>query len=397
MIRRRAVLAAVTILSSLATLGTGVATSASTAPTEPGASAAPGADPAATLTPVVEASAPVDLAWRPEESALYVVEQGGVVLRSAVGTGTTPVLDVSDLVTFQGEQGLLGLAFSPVADLAYINFTDVDGNTVIAEIPVSADGVTWDRDNMRTVLQIEQPYANHNGGDLLFGPDGMLYIPTGDGGDGGDPERRASDPNELLGKLLRIDPTPSGDVGYTIPSDNPFVGVEGTRGEIWSLGLRNPWRVSFDAETGDLWIADVGQNAVEEINVAPATDGLDAGKGLNFGWSGYEGDDVYNDDVIVDDHHAPIYTYEHAAGGCSISGGVRARGEGAGSLAGWYVFADYCTGVVTALEVVGEGDAMTAGRAVDLATSGGVTAVVSGFDGTVYVLSGEGVLALTPA
>lgn len=373
---------------SLVVLSTGTA-----AATTPPA----GADPAVTLTPVVEASAPVDLAWRPEDPALYVVEQGGVVLRSAVGTGTTPVLDVSDLVSFQGEQGLLGLAFSPAADLAYINFTDVDGNTVIAEIPVSADGVTWDRDNMRTVLQIEQPYSNHNGGDLAFGPDGMLYIPTGDGGSGGDPERRASDPNELLGKMLRIDPTPSGDAGYTVPPDNPFVGVEGTRGEIWSFGLRNPWRFSFDPETQDMWIADVGQNAIEEINVAAATDGLNAAKGRNFGWSGYEGNDVYHDDVVVEDHHAPIYTYDHASGGCSISGGVRARGEGAGSLAGWYVFADYCSGVVTALEVIGEGETMSAGRTVDLATSAGVTAVVSGFDGTVYVLSGEGVAALTPS
>src|SRR5690606_30507358 len=152
---------------------------------------------------------------------------------------TTPVLDVSDLVSTDGEQGLLGLAFSPTGEHAYVNFTDTDGDTVIAELAVDATGTAFDRDNMRTVLTIDQPYGNHNGGDLLFGPDGMLYIPTGDGGSGGDPERRAQNPEELLGKLLRIDPTPSGDLGYTIPDDNPFVDTEGTRGEIWSFGLRN--------------------------------------------------------------------------------------------------------------------------------------------------------------
>lgn len=389
MIRSRAgvaAIAAAAVLTSLAAVA-GPAVATATAPPAP----------AATLTPIAEASSPVDLTWRADDPALYVVEQGGVVLRLAVGTGTTPVFDISDLVAFDGEQGLLGLAFAPDADLAYVNYTDVDGNTVVAEVPVSSDGATWDRDNMRTVLQIDQPYPNHNGGDLAFGPDGMLYIPTGDGGAGGDPERRASNPSELLGKLLRIDPTPSGELAYSIPPDNPFIDVESTRPEIWALGLRNPWRVSFDPDTGDLWIADVGQGTIEEVDVAAATDGLDAGKGLNFGWSGYEGNDVFNADVSVEDHHAPIHTYDHASGGCSISGGVRARGEGAGSLAGWYVFADYCSGVITALEVLGEGEDMTAGRTVELATSSGVTAVASGPDGTVYVLSGDGVAALTPA
>lgn len=386
---RRAMVAA-----ALLSLAAGTGHAAATSPPE---SSPPdsSADPAVTATAVADVSNPVDLAWRADDPALYVVQKTGVIHQLVDGE-TTPVLDVSDLVSTDGEQGLLGLAFSPTGEHAYVNFTDTDGDTVIAELAVDATGTAFDRDNMRTVLTIDQPYGNHNGGDLLFGPDGMLYIPTGDGGSGGDPERRAQNPEELLGKLLRIDPTPSGDLGYTIPDDNPFVDTEGTRGEIWSFGLRNPWRVSFDPETGDLWIADVGQNEIEEINVAPATDGRDAARGLNFGWNAYEGDAVFEPEVVVDDHHGPIHTYDHSEG-CSISGGTRARGEGAGSLAGWYVFADYCSGVVTALEVTGDGESLAAGRTVELASSSAVTAVVSGPDGTVYVLGDDGVLALTDA
>ena len=164
------------------------------------------------------------------------------------------------------------------------------------------------------LLEIEQPYANHNGGDLTFGPDGMLYIGMGDGGSGGDPERRATDLSSLLGKLLRIDPTLADGQAYTVPADNPFVGQEGAAPEIWSSGLRNPWRFSFDRETGDLWIADVGQNAIEEIDVAPASGGVDAGKGLSFGWSAFEGTERFNDDVPADGHVPPIHTYTHADG-----------------------------------------------------------------------------------
>ena len=271
--------------------------------------------------------------------------------RSPASAASRPavVLDVDDLTDSGGEQGLLGLAFHPDGTKAYINFTDNNGDTNVAELAVGADGV-FDRDSLRTVLLVEQPYDNHNGGDLAFGPDGMLYIGLGDGGAGGDPERRALNMAELLGKMLRIDPaTPSGDLGYTIPADNPFVGTEGARGEIWSVGLRNPWRYSFDPDTGDLWIADVGQGSIEEINVAPATDGVNAGRGSNFGWSAFEGSQPFNDDVTAEDHAAPIFEYDHSGGRCSISGGVRARGDGAGPLAGWYVYADYCTGEVMAI------------------------------------------------
>lgn len=370
--------------------------------TAPPVSQAPGgstdaaaADPVGVLTPIVEASPAVDLAWRTGDPALYVVEQSGRVLRSVDGEAT-PVLDIAGDIAFGGEQGLLGLAFAPAGNLAYVNYTDTNGDTVIAELPT--DGTTFDLANRRIVLTIEQPYPNHNGGDLAFGPDGMLYIGTGDGGAADDPERRAQDLGELLGKMLRIDPsTPSAasdgtELGYTIPADNPYVGVDGARGEIWSIGLRNPWRFSFDPATGDLWIADVGQNAIEEVDVAAAAAGVDAGKATNFGWSGFEGDEAYNDDVSVENHHPPIAVYGHENGRCSVSGGVRARGAAAGALDGWYVFGDYCSGELFALEPSAD---LTSSRMVTIAQAQNVTAIVSGPNGELFVLDGAGVSQLT--
>ena len=258
------------------------------------------------------------------------------------GDATEMVLDATELTEAAGEQGLLGLAFGPGGDVAYTNYTDLVGDTTVVEYPVEADGTFMTGDNARVLFVIEQPYDNHNGGDLTFGPDGMLYIGMGDGGSGGDPERRATDLRTPLGKLLRIDPTPSEGEPYTVPADNPFVGQGDADPRIWSSGLRNPWRFSFDRATGDLWIADVGQDAVEEIDVAPAADGVDAGKGLSFGWSAFEGNDRFNDDVPADGHTPPFATYPNAGDECSISGGVRVR-DGS-PLDGWYVYADYCSG-----------------------------------------------------
>jgi glucose/arabinose dehydrogenase len=363
----------------------------------PAASAS--AAPQVALTPVAEVASPVDLAWRQGDTALYVVGRDGEIVR-VDGDVTTPVLDINDLTGSGGERGLLGLAFSPDGTKAYINFTDNNGDTNVVELTVNGDG-TLNRDSMRAVLLVEQPYPNHNGGDLAFGPDGLLYIGLGDGGGGGDPQRRAQNMGELLGKMLRIDPaTPSGDFGYTIPSDNPFVGAEGTRGEIWAVGLRNPWRYSFDPETGDLWIADVGQRTIEEIDVAPAVDGANAGRGFNFGWSGYEGSERFNEDVTVDGHRGPIFQYNHGGGRCSISGGVRARGEGAGALAGWYVYADYCTGEVMAISVSGAstGIAVSPESTVLIDAGDRVTALASGPDGVIYVLTfGDTVYRIDPA
>jgi glucose/arabinose dehydrogenase len=330
----------------------------------------------------------VDIAWRTGDESMYLVSRHGLVTRFT-DTTRTVVLDLADRTEPHLEQGLLALAFDPTGEFAYVNYTDNRGDNNIVEYAVGDDGLL-DPASARPILFIDQPYYQHNVGDLEFGPDGMLYVGSGDGGfrDEGDPDRRAQNLGDLRGKILRIDPsTPSGELGYTIPGDNPFVGVDGARGEVWALGLRNPWRFSFDRDTGDLWIADVGHGSIEEIDFAPATDGLDAAKGYNFGWSGFEGNSRYHDDVAVADHRGPIYEYSHEDGRCAVIGGTRARDSGAGKLEGWYIFGDWCTGELLALPVAGDGTAVTVEGLVRLAPPAEqVNAVTSGPDGTVYVL-----------
>jgi glucose/arabinose dehydrogenase len=293
------------------------------------------------------------------------------------------VLDITDLTDAAGEQGLLGLDFHPAGDRAYVNYIDGNGDTVISEFAVGADG-TFDRDSERVLMNVDQPYPNHNGGDLAIGPDGMLYIGLGDGGSGGDPERRGLDLGTLLGKISRIDPTPSTELPYTVPPDNPFIGTAGALGEIWSIGLRNPWKFTFDPVTHDLWIADVGQNQIEEVDVVPApTDGSVAGRGASFGWSAFEGDTRFNSDQPADGHVAPVLTYSHGADGCSISGGAPYRGAAIPDLWGGYVYSDYCSGKVWALDYAGA-------RNLQLGTRDSVTAVIAGPDQELYVLSASG-------
>ena len=275
---------------------------------------------------VAEFAQPVDLAVRPGDDAYYIVEQGGRVVRLS-GDVRTTVLDLAGRVASRGEQGLLGLAFSPAGDRAYADFTDGNGDTVIAEYPVAADGM-FDASAERVMLTVDQPYDNHNAGDLDFGPDGMLYITLGDGGAGGDPERRADDPSSLLGSLLRIDPTPDGDAPYTIPTDNPFADGSAGAPEVWSYGLRNPWKIAFDPITDELWVADVGQNEFEEVNVVAPADGAPAGRGTNFGWSAFEGTKRFNGDVAdPGDTMLPVLTYRTGSEGCSVSGGAPYRGR----------------------------------------------------------------------
>lgn len=329
---------------------------------------------------VGDLAGPVDLAWRAGDSALYVVQQGGTIVPVRDGVVGAPVLDISSAITSGGEQGLLGLAFHPTEPLAYVNYTNEDGDTVIAEYTIGGDGV-FQPASARELLTIDQPYANHNGGNVEFGPDGYLYIGMGDGGSANDPERRALNVSVLLGKILRIDPAPDGDQPYTIPPDNPFVGVDGARAEIWSVGVRNPWRFTFDSATGDLWIGDVGQDEWEEVDVARAVDG--GGRGLNFGWSAFEGTHRFNDDQAADGVTMPIFEYAHGNAGCSVSGGAVYHGSEVPSLAGWYVFSDYCSGIVTALQ---QTNGELTGQ-VELGTVSGVSAICSGPDGQLYVLS----------
>ena len=354
-----------------------------TAPTEPTTPqvTVPLVEGSIVLTPFVDGfHAPVDIAWRVGDPALYLVDQPGVISPIIAGVTGEPVLDISDLVTYGGEQGLLGLAFHPTESLAYVNYTDNSGDTVIDEFVVDANGV-FDEGSRRTVITIRQPYGNHNGGDLAFGPDGMLYIGMGDGGSGGDPERYSLDTGALLGKMLRIDPRASGDQPYTVPADNPYVGVDGARPEIWSIGLRNPWRFNFDSENGDLWIGDVGQGDWEEIDVARVSDG--AGRGVNFGWSALEGTHSFNDDQSADGALPPIYEYSHDDGGCSVSGGTVYRGDAIASLRGWYLFGDYCAGDVWAIPA-SPGASPTV---LTFANAGSISAIVDGPDGELYVLA----------
>jgi glucose/arabinose dehydrogenase len=279
------------------------------------------------------------------DSRLFVVQRGGLIrIVNANGTiNTTPFLSLSSIITAGGERGLLGLAFHP--DYAtngrfYVNYTrSGDGATVIAKYTVSTtDPNIANPASAEVLLTIAQPFSNHNGGSLNFGPDGYLYIGMGDGGSGGDPDNYGQNINSLLGKMLRIDVDV--ESGYTIPADNPYVGVAGAD-EIWGVGMRNPWKFSFDTQTGDLWIADVGQNEREEINKvsAPLT------AGLNFGWRCYEANIPYNTNGCqsASNYFMPVANYNLGSGNCSITGGYVYRGTTYSNMVGKYFFADYCS------------------------------------------------------
>lgn len=344
---------------------------------------------------------PVDVATRSLDPRFYVVQQGGQIV-AADAESDSVIFDIGDVDGIElgrdgGEQGLLGLAFHPSDDLAYINFTNSSGTTVIAELAYEPNSVEFDPSTYREVLTVEQPFANHNGGDLDFGPDGHLYIATGDGGSGGDPERFALDLTSRLGKLLRIDPTPSDDGRpFTVPADNPFLGADDADPTIWSYGLRNPWKFSFDSLTNDLWIGDVGQGEFEEVDLAPAVDGADAGRGLSFGWSAFEGDAPFNSDQLADGHVPPVATYSHAQGACSISAGAVSRDSAYAGLNGWYVYGDFCSGQIWALDTtsVGISDSTRVGDPiiVEIANVPALVGVFEGPDGDVYALSRNGPL-----
>jgi glucose/arabinose dehydrogenase len=343
------------------------------------------------LTKVADVEMPTAMAMRPgDDQTIFVTSQTGAIHSIRNGQLGATTLDISDQTRAGGERGLLGLAFSPDGAKLYIDYTDTNGDSHVDEYSVGADGVA-DPATRREVLTQDQPYPNHNGGQLVFGPDGMLYIGFGDGGSAGDPQRRANNLGTWLGKILRIDPRADAGAPYAVPADNPFVGQRGARPEIWSYGLRNPWRFSFDPANGDLWIADVGQGQIEEVDHVTAAGGN--GRGVNFGWSAFEGTNRYNDDVSGDNVVMPVHEYEHGPDGCSISGGFVYRGTAIAALRGAYVFGDYCFTGVRAIDPAAPEKATTiAGQPANVSSFG------EGPGRELYVLSLSGaVYQLTPA
>jgi glucose/arabinose dehydrogenase len=315
---------------------------------------------------------PVAFAVREGDDRLYIAEQTGR-LRTADGK---TVIDLSREVSHGNEQGLLGVAFHPSGRWVYLDWTDARGRTRVTEWAYDGARATGRRD----VLTQDQPFPNHNGGQLAFGPDGFLYIALGDGGGAGDPQGNGQDLGTLLGKILRIDPR--GRRPYAVPEDNPFVGEEGARTEIWAYGLRNPWRFSFDRETGDLWIGDVGQNAWEEVDHQPA--GSEGGE--NYGWNLREGKRPFRGGrgrELVD----PVIVYPlKQDGNCSVIAGHVYRGQKIPWLRGRFLYGDFCAGWIKAAPVDEPAEAVRVGEVERLSSFG------EGHDGELYALSLEGPL-----
>jgi len=288
---------------------------------------------------------PVSIAHAGDSRLFIVQQEGRVMIFDGTQLLSQPFLDIGTSVSKGGERGLLGIAFHPrFAENGrfFVDYTDVNGNTVIARYTVRADDPNVADPNSRVpILSVQQPFANHNGGQLQFGPDGYLYIGMGDGGSGGDPGNRAQNLGQLLGKLLRIDV--DGDT-YEIPPTNPFAVLPGALPEIWASGLRNPWRFSFDRASGDLWIADVGQGDWEEIDFQPAS----SIGGENYGWRRMEGTHCFNPGSNCNNGTLvlPVVEYGHTNGACSVTGGYVYRGALYPRLQGTYVYGDYCNGVI---------------------------------------------------
>jgi glucose/arabinose dehydrogenase len=362
------------------------------APSRPGSTNPPlptGPD-ALALEPFAEGlQTPIGLASAGDGSGrLYVLEQAGRV-RVVERDGTVrpePFVDLSDRILSGGERGLLGIAFHPDYPRnrrLFVHYSRAgDGATVVSELRASANGRTADPSSERILLGVTQPFANHNGGRIAFGPDGYLYIGLGDGGAGGDPYANAQNTNVLLGKLLRIDVDgqPSAGRAYAIPRDNPFApgGVRpgGGAPEVWVYGLRNPWQFSFDPEGGDLYIGDVGQGRWEEVNRQPG----DSRGGENYGWAVMEGRHCYLSNCNQVPYVKPIAEYTHRQG-CSITGGFVYRGTRQPELDGIYVFGDYCSGLVFTLQV----DEGTVTPKVVLESGLSITAFGVGEDDEIYV------------
>ena len=350
------------------------------------------------LTRIAELAQPLALAVRAQEpGVIYVALRHGVVVRlrgedpsadasALLRIDGDPVLDISALVATEGEMGLLGLTFSPGGDRVYTSSVSPQQVSELWEWPVAADG-SVDASRGRLVLSLPQPFWNHNGGDVTFGPDGHLYLAFGDGGGGGDPLRAGQDPHNWLGTVLRIDPRP-GPAGefYTIPADNPYADGAGGAPEVWLWGARNPWRISFDRATGDLWVADVGQDLLEEITRLPAAAG--AGRGANLGWSDYEGSAPFWSQDEPPGHVRPTVEYRHGDDRrCSVTGGYVYRGRHLPGLTGVYLYSDFCDGTLWGYTAAAGAHPLLLTRGA--APFGAVLSFGEGPDGEIYVLTPE--------
>ena len=339
---------------------------------------------------------PVFVTQPKDDSALYVVEQTGQVIRVAPSGKQSTLLDISDEIVAGGEQGLLSVAFAPDyarSGLFYVDYTNTNGDTRVVEYETDPKTGKADERSARTLLEVPQPFANHNGGLLIFDDDGNLLVGLGDGGSAGDPERNGQDLSALLGKILRIDPGgQAGGQEYGIPKDNPYVDENDARPEILAYGLRNPWRFSFDRKTGALWIGDVGQNALEEIDVL-AKPGQDA----NFGWSAFEGTEPFNSDEEAPNAIDPVLEYGRDEG-CSVTGGYVVRDRALRSLYGRYLYADFCQGQLRSFDAEA---AESEGTATDDEAVGLQVPSISSFGedqrGRIYAVSLDGpVFRLVP-
>ena len=339
------------------------------------------------LERVGEFRSPVYLTAPSGDPRLFVVEQAGRIQIVKNGTRLSrPFLDISERVRSGGEQGLLSMAFHPDYrnnGQFFVNFTDRNGDTRVERFKVSSNPEVADEASAKLVIGIDQPYSNHNGGLVMFGPDGMLYIGMGDGGSGGDPHGNGQNRNALLGKILRLNV--SRVEPYSIPQGNPFRGAADAKPEIWATGMRNPWRFAFDRATGLLYIADVGQNEIEEIDVEPVT-----AAGLNYGWNIMEGDRCYRGDGCDRSGLTmPKVVFNHSGGACSVTGGFVYRGRRVPSIAGHYFYSDYCAGWLKSFRM--QNGAVTDRRDwIPSSNLGHVTSFGEDGAGELYILSESG-------
>lgn len=338
------------------------------------------------LAPVVSGLAsPVFLTAPATDARLVVVEQPGRI--RIVENGAliaTPFLDIASQITSGGERGLLGLAFHPryaTNGFFYVNFTGLDGHTRIMRYTVSANRNVANAGSAKLIIRVDQPYANHNGGMVTFGPDGMLYIGMGDGGSGGDPQNHAQTRTDRLGDMLRLNV----DVGdpYTPAAGNPFLSTPNVLPEIWAYGLRNPWRFSFDRVGGNLYIADVGQDAREEVNVVRTTQG-----GNNYGWRIMEGSQCYGAATCTQTGLTlPVLDYSHAGGSCSVTGGYVYRGSAIPGIVGHYFYSDYCGGFLRSFRYANGAATEQHDWGLQL---GSVLSFGEDSAGELYILTGDG-------